>query len=368
MKLFKTKLFYIGSLLFISSFLLPSYGSKDGYLYGFQCADWAIAILRYGDNSFCNIYVGVMGMTNFVFIFYPVASILFKSYVFYYSILMVISSLWVIGYLFMIDNFGLHLTTGYYCWLLSYIVMSFGAIFPEQKLIQKRRINYLITIILVASVLFFLFSIVYFAINFNLKYLYHNSEDAFLTKKKCIQYLNMSNQKIQPPAEQSNIYISHLSFMDPSNGSSLFHNEIGKLINGAVINGIHNAQKVNPRIKYNAEDHKLEDTDTRVYKLVEITFDNILTRNEKISKIIKEIMEPANIDVIVTGLYIDKGSVVDIRPLIIVKYEQKIVTKLATFEKKDFLCSDPYNPSSTFLCKKSCDKISELVEELLAAL
>jgi len=182
------------------------------------------------------------------------------------------------------------------------------------------------------------------------------------------QLIDMLNQKIRPAQGQREIYISHLTFMDPTTGTSLFQTEAGKLINNAVINGINQAQKNNPSFKHNAPGHKLEDTDGNVNKLVNITFDPNLNKGDKINKIITDLMNPANIDVIVTGQYFEKGPLLDVRPLIIVKKEQKIVTKVAQFKKSEFLCSDPNNPSTKALCQGAHDEISRLVKELLEQL
>jgi len=182
------------------------------------------------------------------------------------------------------------------------------------------------------------------------------------------QLLDMLDQKIKPPRGQSGIYISHLSFMDPSTGSSLFQTDAGKLINNAVINGINQAQKTNPSFHHNAPGHTLEDTDANVNKLVQISLHPTLNKGDKINRIISEIMDPANIDVVVTGQYFEKGDIVDVRPLIIVKKDQKIVTKMTQFKKSEFLCADPVNPSTQALCQGAHDEISRLVTELLEQL
>jgi len=182
------------------------------------------------------------------------------------------------------------------------------------------------------------------------------------------QLMDMLNQKIRPPQGQNDIFISHLTFMDPTTGTSIFQTEAGKLINNAVINGINQAQKKNPSFKHNAAGHVLEDTDANVNKLVSITFDPNMNKGDKISRIIRDLMDPAQIDVIVTGQYFEKGAIVDVRPLIIVKKEKKIVTKVAQYQKSAFLCSDPNNTSTKVLCQGAHDEISKLVKELLEQL
>jgi hypothetical protein len=182
------------------------------------------------------------------------------------------------------------------------------------------------------------------------------------------QLMDMLNQKIKPPKGKNSIYISHLTFMDPTTGTAMFQTEAGALINDAVINGINQAQKVNPSFKHNVSGHTLDDTDANVNKLINITFDPNINKRDKISRIISELMDPANIDVIVTGQYIEKGQIVDVRPLIIVKKEKKIVTKMAEYKKTEFLCSDPNNQSNKVLCQGAHEHISKLVKDLLEQL
>ena len=181
-------------------------------------------------------------------------------------------------------------------------------------------------------------------------------------------FWEMINQKFQPPKGQGHIYVTHLTFMDPVISSSMLQTEEGTLINDAVKNGIHLAQKTNNSLKHNEKGHIIEDIDNNVHKLINVALVSKISKQDKITKIISEMMEPANVDVIVTGLYIDKGQVVDIRPFTIVKQDQKIVTKIATFKKKDFLCPDNMKKGTKVLCKEAYDEISKLVQELLESL
>ena len=180
--------------------------------------------------------------------------------------------------------------------------------------------------------------------------------------------MEIFNQKITPPPSQNNIYVTHLSFIDPTSTASILNTEAGELINDAVINGINLAKKTNNAIKHNESGHAIKNIDKNVNDLINITFDPDLTKNEKITKIINDMMKPANVDVIVTGQFVDKGQVIDVRPLAIVRHEQKIVTKIATFQKEKFMCPDPVNKNVKALCPDSYKEISELVKELLESL
>ena len=181
-------------------------------------------------------------------------------------------------------------------------------------------------------------------------------------------YVELMNKKIMPPKTPNHLYISHLSFIDPTTGTSIFHTNTGKLINDTVIKGINLAQKNVPFIKHNANGHILEDNDSQANTLVDIIFDRTMNKGDKLNKIIEKLMTPSDIDVIITGQYIDKGRYVDVRPFIIIKNERKLVPKAVQFKKAEFLCPDPIKKSNTVLCKDAQEEISRLVKELLEQL
>jgi len=379
MYIFRTNFFYVGYSLYILSLLLPAYCNGYHQLNGFNSAYYAVytfysLIVEPKDLFFYKLYIGIMGLTNFIIILYPIASIFLKN-IFWYSCLMIISTLWVIAYL-LFENAYNTLTIGYYCWVLSYITLSVGS-FVSLESLPKSNV-FTIIISLVAS-----FIAIYSFVtgNNSLKQIqtkvstkngiiYKDPVDKIWELELCMtekKLMPIFNQKIAPPSSQRDIYISNLTFMNPVTSTSLSHTGIGKLINDAVIDGINLAQKSNNFIKHNVPGHTIKDTDGTSFELKSIIFDPILSRNEKIVITITELMKPANTDVILTGHYVEKEKTVDIRPFTIVKHEQKIVTKIATFYKEELLCEDPYS-SLEKLCKKVHDQIAELVKELLLAL
>jgi len=150
-----------------------------------------------------------------------------------------------------------------------------------------------------------------------------------------------------------NIYVTHLtSFID-----SPIPAEIRLFIDNSIIKGIKLAQKKDSSIKYNEPGHLIHDIKANVNKLNSILLDPNLTKQEKITKIINDMMKPNDVDVIVTGIYIDKDSEVDIRLTAILKHEKKVFTKFASF-KKEFVLS----PKT--LCDET-EKISKAATELL---
>jgi len=372
MYIFKKDFFYIGYFLFFCSFLLPSYTNGSYNLNGFYCTYYSIWMLKSKSYSFDSFYIIVMGLSNFVILLYPLASIVIKK-IYWYSLLMIISTLWIFGYLFFQNSYHT-LSIGYYCWVLSYSILSFGSLIPPNYLSMFKFSNIVAIVSIFAS---FIAIYSFFTGNFSYKTNNKKYEDTIAKIFPMIledlpditSYLtDMFNKKLKPPKGQSKIYVTHLTFMDPTTGSSMFQTEFGHLINDAIINGIRMAQKTNHIIMHNERDHSIYDTDSNNNKLVNIIFDPNLTKSDKITKIIIDMMLPNNVNVIVTGQFIDKGEIIEVRPLTIVEHDQKVVTKVATYRKKDFVCSAPDHRYKTVLCTAAYEEISKIVQELLEAL
>lgn len=184
------------------------------------------------------------------------------------------------------------------------------------------------------------------------------------------QLLATINTKLpKPPPGQKKLYVTHLSFMDAATQSTMANTEVAELINQAVIKGMNEAQKTNPTLAINETGHIIPNTDANVNTLVNITFEPNLTKTEKVNKIINDLMNPSSVDVIVTGQYIDdaKNPLISVRPLVIVKDNQKIVTKNLQFSKEELLCEDP-NSKKKILCSGAHDQIAQAVQELLEQL
>lgn len=183
--------------------------------------------------------------------------------------------------------------------------------------------------------------------------------------------LSMINEKLPiPPPGQNKLYITNLSFMNASTQSTMANTEMAELINGAVTKGMNEAQKTNQTLVINENGHTIPNTDANVNKLVNITFEPDLTKTEKVNKMIMDLMNPNSVDVIVTGQYVDdaKNPLISIRPLIIVNYQQKIVTKKnLQFSKEELLCENPISKKKV-LCKIAFDEILQAVQELLEQL
>lgn len=181
---------------------------------------------------------------------------------------------------------------------------------------------------------------------------------------------DLFDQKIMkqgPGGSTQDTYVSHLSFMDAQTKSTMVQTEVAGLINEAVVDGMSRASKVNPKLKNNEAGHIIKDNDLHVNKLVNFFFDPVLTADDKVSGIIREMMDPNNVDVIVGGQYIDeaKKPEITVRPFIIVKDGRKLMTRNLQFSREALLCEDPNNPGKKVLCKSSHDEIAQAVKELL---
>jgi len=178
---------------------------------------------------------------------------------------------------------------------------------------------------------------------------------------------SMLESKKQDDACSKNTYISNLCFIDPTSGGSMMLTEAGTLIDRVVTNAIRKFDQQNLCQKYNYMGHAIENSDANVNHLVYIVFDSILSPFEKSQKIIDEIMEPYGIDALITGQYIDKGQVIDVIPVILIKTDNYLYIEHEhnTFPKDEFLCSDPNNPNVKVLCRGASEYIWVSVHELL---
>jgi len=179
----------------------------------------------------------------------------------------------------------------------------------------------------------------------------------------------MIDQKFKPSTGNSQVYITHLTFMDADTKSIMAQTEAAELINKAVVDGMNLAKNTNPQLAINEPGHSIEDTDANVNKLINIFWDINLAKGDKIHKITSEMMEPNQVDAIVTGQYLEKkDNTINVRPFVVSKSEKKITSKNHIFDKGQFICSDPQNPSIKTLCQSAHEKIRDSVKELLETL
>lgn len=162
-------------------------------------------------------------------------------------------------------------------------------------------------------------------------------------------------------------YVTRLSFIDAKTRTQIQTLE-SELINEAVVDGIQQACKANPALKFNVPGHMIKDTAGNVNKLIDFIFDPNLTPAERNLKIIKGMMDPAQVDVIVTGQFVDEQEKIQVKPITIVKRNEKTVAKSLTFLKENYICKDPVNPKKKALCSNTYEEIAQAVKELLEQL
>ena len=175
-------------------------------------------------------------------------------------------------------------------------------------------------------------------------------------------------QQEEIPLKITERYITTLAFIDGNTKKSLLNSEIGMLIQTAIQDGIGQVQKSIPSIKYNQKGHNIPDNEETIKKLIDITYDPTLSGVQKLEKFEREMMTPNNVDVIISGQFIDQGASARVRPFTIDRISQKVISKDVTFDKADFVCADPNDANKKILCKDTHEEIVKLVKELLEQL
>ncbi|OQW92871.1 MAG: hypothetical protein BWK78_00245 [Thiotrichaceae bacterium IS1] len=169
----------------------------------------------------------------------------------------------------------------------------------------------------------------------------------------------------QSGGQQRPIYVTQLSFADVKTGEIMAQTEAVELVNKAVLDGIRQAERINPNIKFNVTAHEIKNTAENVSKLIQSFYNKNNTPDENMSAIINDMMEPAQVDVIVTGQYLEEQDQVKLKPLVISKRDRKQVAEQLFFGKDEYMCQDPNNSSKKALCQNAYEKIAQTVKRLL---
>ena len=162
------------------------------------------------------------------------------------------------------------------------------------------------------------------------------------------------------------MFIGNLAFMRSVDRSPMASGELGELISNAVIMGMNTATAANNVLMVNEQSRRMFNTDSNANGLTNIFFSPNLTKQERISRIITDMMEPNHMDLMVTGLFIDDGKSesIGIRPLVIYRYDKKLRTKNLQFKRSELVCRDPSSGQET-LCGEVAEQIVKAVKELL---
>ncbi|MDY7091451.1 MAG: hypothetical protein SX243_00615 [Acidobacteriota bacterium] len=164
------------------------------------------------------------------------------------------------------------------------------------------------------------------------------------------------------PAGQSKVYVSHLSFMDGVTKTLLLSEEAA-LIDEAVKDGMRQAASTNPNIVVNEPGHTVPNTDASVGKLAEISFNADFTPEQKYREAVSTLLEPNGVDVLISGMIVDTGTVIQVKPMGVSKPDEVIKTKDRSFSVREELF-EKVNRTLT-LTPKGHEEIAKAVKDLL---
>lgn len=181
-------------------------------------------------------------------------------------------------------------------------------------------------------------------------------------QESLLQTLNdFVKDRFQPQVAGTYIYISQLSFVEAKTRQIVGNSKEVRLINKAVQQGIRQAERANPNLKFNAYGHTIRNTAANVNSLIDNFYNIHRTPEENMDAVIKYVMDPADVDVIITGQYIDIGATILLKPLLISKLDRKEVGKMLRFSKNEYICGD-------VLCVNAYEGIAKAVKDLLDSL
>lgn len=165
-----------------------------------------------------------------------------------------------------------------------------------------------------------------------------------------------------PGGGQKTVYVSNISFMDGVSKTLLISDE-AKLINAAVEDGMQAAADTDPNIVINDPNHTTPNTDASVNRLAEISFNPNLTPDQKYAEAVRELMDPYGVDVLITGMVIDTGTSIQVRPMGVSKPDGTIKTKDRSYANREDLFTE-VNGTIT-LTDKAHEEIKKAVKDIL---
>ncbi len=167
-----------------------------------------------------------------------------------------------------------------------------------------------------------------------------------------------------PGGGKKNVYVSNISFMDGVS-KTLILSEESKLIDQAVKDGMQAAADTNSNIIINHPQHTVPNTAGSVQALINIWFDPNLTSDEQYARAVSELMDPHDVDILMTGMIIDTGQSIQVRPIGVSKPDKTITAKDLQYKDRDALFQD-VNGTLT-LSAKGHEEIKKAVKEILEA-
>jgi hypothetical protein len=172
------------------------------------------------------------------------------------------------------------------------------------------------------------------------------------------------------PFPGQKMYVTHLSFIAPGTFPYIIQSDITESINKAVVKGMNMGAKSNSKLQINAPGHEIPSSDSNAQKLIDILFDPDLKTIEtvKIERIIEEIINPHDVDVIVICYCFNDADLwIKFRSKIIIKSQRQIVTRSLQFKESELVCESPISKKK-ILCKITFEQIAEDVKYFLEKL
>lgn len=168
-----------------------------------------------------------------------------------------------------------------------------------------------------------------------------------------------------PSTPGGKIYVSHLSFMDGITKTQIISEE-SELIDQAVQDGMDAAAQSNGNILVNQPGHTVPNTDANVTRLAEISFNPNFTQEEKFREAVTALLEPHDVDVLISGIVTDTGQIIQIKAMGVSKPDENIRSRDMSFQKREDLFAR-VNGTLT-LTPRGREEIKVAVKELLDSL
>ena len=161
---------------------------------------------------------------------------------------------------------------------------------------------------------------------------------------------------------QDLVYVSSISFIDGVTKTNFLSVE-GELINQAVKDGMQLAADSDTSLQLDIEGHRVPDVPATVNKLILIYFDPDLTLKAKFDTISRQLLDPYAVDVLITGVIVDTGTIIKVRPFGVSRVDKLIRTKDLSFANRQELFERQGN--TVILTRRAHEDIRTAVKEIL---
>jgi len=180
--------------------------------------------------------------------------------------------------------------------------------------------------------------------------------------------IDVAKNALNPTGSKKKIYISNLSFLDSQTRTVLIVGD-AQLINETVEDGMKTLAQQDPQYVINQPGNSIKNNDANAKQLNEIFWDANLTPNQKVDRIISEMMEPNNVDGLVSGQFTERSNgEIAVRPFVVSRTTKQLVTESLTFTAQEFRCQDSGGGPKKVLCQSAKERIKDTVIRLLRQL